>query len=153
MKISLAAPAALASVSLPVSIAVSYPTTAVIWIGIAVLATVAIVVWHLRHGGRATIKKTSKGQISFTLDWAPKRRLQGEAMATGYHNVRSYYRSDGTRVRSHARRNPSRPISVTGVILLIVLLSWLNALGHGRAGTAGTSNPSAHHSRVVMAKP
>lgn len=73
---------------------------------------------------------------------------------TGYHNVRPYRRRDGTYVRGHVRRNPTRSISVSGVILLIVLVAWLSALAHSHAqGTGRTNSPNVQHSRVAMVKP
>lgn len=72
MKISFTASAALATVSLPVTIAF-YPPSAVP-VAIAAVVIAVIVVWHLRRGGRATIKRTPKGQISLTLDSVHKRR-------------------------------------------------------------------------------
>lgn len=72
VKISLTASAALASVSMPVTIAF-YPPAA-IPAAIAAVALGAIVVWHLRRGGRAMLKRSPKGQITFTLDSVPKRR-------------------------------------------------------------------------------
>lgn len=58
---------------------------------------------------------------------------------TGYHHVRSYHRSDGTPVRGHTRRNPTRAGGAGGLIVLLLLA----VLAHG-----GLSHqPHAHAAR------
>jgi hypothetical protein len=47
---------------------------------------------------------------------------------SGYHNVRPYRRRNGTYVRGHVRRNPTRPIGVVGVILFVLFVVWLVGL-------------------------
>src|SRR5690242_4272743 len=66
LTISLTASGAVAGVSVPVAIAF-YPPAA-IPLAILLAITMAIVVWHLRRGGRATVRRTPKGTFTFTLD-------------------------------------------------------------------------------------
>jgi hypothetical protein len=72
MRISAGTPAALAAVSLPVTIAL-YPPTAVP-LAVIVVTGIGIVIWHLARGGRATVRRSPKGYISLTLDSTRKRR-------------------------------------------------------------------------------
>lgn len=75
MSISLTASGVVAGVSMPVTIAF-YPPAAV---PLAILLAIAmvIVVWHLRRGGRATVRRTPKGTLTFTLDSARRKRERG----------------------------------------------------------------------------
>lgn len=66
MTLSLTASGAIAGVSMPVTIAF-YPPAGVP-LGIVLAIVTAIVVWHLRRGGRATVRCTRRGNLTFTLD-------------------------------------------------------------------------------------
>lgn len=59
-----------AAASIPVTI-VLFPSSA-IPIAIAVAAAAMIVMWHLRHGGSARIRRTPRGTLTFEL--GPRRR-------------------------------------------------------------------------------
>lgn len=72
MKLTVGAPVALTAVSVPVSIAV-YPPSVIPVAVIAVIVT-AIVVWHLARGGRAIVRRSPKGYLTFTLDSARKTK-------------------------------------------------------------------------------
>lgn len=72
MRISLTASGALASVSMPVTMAI-YPPAA-IPLGIVLVIVTAIVVWHLRRGGRAMVRRTQRGILTFTLDSTRRNR-------------------------------------------------------------------------------
>jgi hypothetical protein len=54
------------AVAIPVTITV-FPPAAIPVAAIAIIAT-AIVLWHLKHGGRALLRRTPKGTITFVLD-------------------------------------------------------------------------------------
>lgn len=73
MKISLTAPAALASVTLPSVMIAVYPPVGIL-LGILAVIITSIVVWHLRRGGRATLRRSPKGYLSLTLDTSRKNR-------------------------------------------------------------------------------
>lgn len=64
-----------AVVGVPVTICL-YPPAA-IPIGVGVLIAAAIVVWHLRLGGRAVVRRSPKGTLSFVLDSPQRRRVPG----------------------------------------------------------------------------
>lgn len=66
MSILLSASGVVAGVSMPVTIAF-YPPAAIPLAILLAISTV-IVVWHLRRGGRATVRRTPKGTFTFTLD-------------------------------------------------------------------------------------
>lgn len=59
---------------------------------------------------------------------------------SGYHYVRPYRRSNGTYVRGHRRRNPSRPMGIGAVIVFVIIVLSLTAHSHGQ--TQGTSTPA-----------
>jgi hypothetical protein len=73
---------------------------------------------------------------------------------SGYHYVRPYRRRNGTYVRGHVRRNPTRPIGVLGVIFFAAFIAWLGGMAHGQAdGTSPTNVPTAVHSYISTPKP
>jgi hypothetical protein len=72
VRISLTASGAIAGVSMPVSIAL-YPPAA-IPLGVVLVIVTGIVVWHLRRGGRATVRRTPRGNLTFTLDSTRRNR-------------------------------------------------------------------------------
>lgn len=71
---------------------------------------------------------------------------------SGYHYVRPYRRRNGSYVRGHVRRNPTRPIGVVGVILFLLFVAWLAGQTHGGAGTTSHTNvtPAAHSHASTM---
>jgi hypothetical protein len=73
VKISLTPRAVLASVTLPSVMIAFYPPVGVP-IGVLVVIIVGVVVWHLRRGGRATLRRSQKGCLSLTLDSSRKHR-------------------------------------------------------------------------------
>jgi len=75
VSISLTASGAIAGVSMPVTIAF-YPPAA-IPLAILLAITMAIIVWHLRRGGRASVRRTPKGTFTFTLDSARRSGKRG----------------------------------------------------------------------------
>jgi hypothetical protein len=75
VSISLTASGVIAGVSMPVTIAF-YPPAA-IPLAILLAVTTAVVVWHLRRGGRATVRRTPKGTLTFTLDSARRIDKRG----------------------------------------------------------------------------
>jgi hypothetical protein len=73
VRISLKASGAIAGgVTMPVTIAL-YPPAA-IPVGIVLVIVTAIVVWHLRRGGRAMVRRTRTGILTFTLDSTRRNR-------------------------------------------------------------------------------
>jgi hypothetical protein len=67
LRASLTAPGAILGViTMPVTI-VFYPPAA-IPLGLLLAIVAAIVVWHLRRGGRAMVRRTPRGSVTFTLD-------------------------------------------------------------------------------------
>jgi hypothetical protein len=60
---------------MPVTIAF-YPPAAIPLAVIAVMVT-AIVVWHLGHGRRMTVRRSSKGNLTVVLDTTPRRTARG----------------------------------------------------------------------------
>ena len=76
MRVSLTASGAITAVSMPVTL-VLFPSTAIPVAILAALAT-AIVAWHLRRGGRAIVRRTPKGSLSFTLDSTRRNQRRGE---------------------------------------------------------------------------
>ena len=129
VRVSLTASGAITAVSMPVTL-VLFPSTAIPVAIFAALAT-AIVAWHLRRGGRATVRRTPKGSLSFTLDStrrnrrrenrderlplrttvpAPRRNISPrphaqESMPTHRSGGRAPLRSD----YGHSRRTRARP--------------------------------------------
>jgi hypothetical protein len=73
VKFSLTAPAVLVSVTLPSVLIALYPPMGIL-VGVLVVIIVVIVVWHLRRGGRATLRRSPKGYLSLTLDSSRKHR-------------------------------------------------------------------------------
>ena len=61
-----------AVVGIPVTITLFPPLAIPIAATLAIATATAIVVWHLHHGGRALIRRTPKGTLTFVLD--SKRR-------------------------------------------------------------------------------
>lgn len=58
--------AASAVVGIPISITL-FPAAAIPIAIVTVIAT-AIVAWHLHHGGRALVRRSPKGTLTFVLD-------------------------------------------------------------------------------------
>jgi hypothetical protein len=75
VRASLTASGALASVSMPVTIAL-YPPASIPLAALAVIAA-AIVVWHLSRGRRITLRRTSKGNLTICFDTAPRKAVRG----------------------------------------------------------------------------
>lgn len=75
MRASLTASGAIAGISMPVTLAFYPPAT----IPLAVFAAIAtaIVVWHLSQGGRITVRRTSKGNLTIVFDKSPRRPARG----------------------------------------------------------------------------
>ena len=68
---------------------------------------------------------------------------------TGYHYVRTYARSDGTRVRGHRRRNPSRGAGGVGALLAVLLMvAVLHGCANDQAGIR-----SANRARIPGNQP
>jgi Na+/H+ antiporter NhaD/arsenite permease-like protein len=65
-----------AAVAIPVTIMV-FPPAAIPIAAIAIIAA-AIVLWHLKHGGRALLRRTPKGTITFVLDSAHRPSIKQE---------------------------------------------------------------------------
>jgi hypothetical protein len=61
-----------AAVGIPLTITLFPPTT--IPIGIIIAITTVIVAWHLKRGGRALVRRSPKGTVTFVLDSATSRR-------------------------------------------------------------------------------
>jgi hypothetical protein len=76
VRVSLTTSGAITAVSMPVTL-VLFPSTAIPVAILAALGT-AIVAWHLRRGGRAIVRRTPKGSLSFTLDSTRRNRRRGE---------------------------------------------------------------------------
>ena len=76
MRISLTASGAIASLSMPVTI-VLYPPAA-IPLAIFLMIVTAVVMWHLKRGGRATVRRTQRGTLTFTLDSTHSKSMRGE---------------------------------------------------------------------------
>jgi hypothetical protein len=72
VRVSLTASGAIVSASMPVTIILRPP--AAIPLGIVLVIITAIVVWHLRRGGRATVRRTQRGNLTFTLDSTRRNR-------------------------------------------------------------------------------
>jgi hypothetical protein len=67
VRLSTALPAV---IGIPISITF-FPPAAIPVIAIIIIGT-GIVVWHLHHGGRAFVRRSPKGTLTFVLDSARK---------------------------------------------------------------------------------
>ena len=61
-------------VGIPIGITI-FPAAA-IPVAIITVITVAIVTWHLHHGGRALLRRSPKGTLTFVLDSARKPKTR-----------------------------------------------------------------------------
>ena len=64
-----------AAVGIPITITV-YPPSAIV-IGCGAMIAVAIVVWHLKIGGRAFVRRSPKGTLTFVLDSPRRHSVRG----------------------------------------------------------------------------
>jgi hypothetical protein len=67
---------------------------------------------------------------------------------TGYHHVRPYTRRDGTRVRGHKRRNPSRADTGAAILAVVLILVFLHATASRQSATH-PAKPSSHSQQTA----